>query len=107
MSEEKKILGDLPNVEFQDAVDFFASRKTRECPICGHNQWSVFTSIDAASGPTGTGLASIDLTTMAPMNFSRAAVTAICTKCAFLRLHGLVEIAKWVKAGKPEFVADE
>lgn len=110
MSEDNKILGDLPNVGFKDAAAFFSQRTDKPCPACGHSSWNITATLHSKREgwkEVSLGLPSVNLQTGESGTQAIPFVLALCKKCAFVRMHGLTEIARWIKDGKPEFKDDE
>ena len=106
MSEDYRILGGTPNVLFEDAVEFMQKRADIPCPACGHTKWDVTAAFDG-NPKLSWGLTAVNVTTFYPVSGGSPVVTVECRKCAFLRMHHLGSISKWIEAGKPEFKDDE
>lgn len=106
MSEEYRLLDGGPNVVFEDAVEFMEQRADLPCPACGHTKWDVTAAFDGNT-KLSWSLAAINVTTFNTVSPGIPVVSVECRKCAFMRLHSLRSISKWIKAGRPEFKPDE
>jgi hypothetical protein len=94
-------------VEFDEAAEFFAQRTTKGCPICGYTKWTLFSSSGTEDSRYSFGVPGVSLPSRNAMASAMPVILAICMKCAFVRMHSAVDIAKWVADGKPEFVHAE
>ena len=103
MSDDDKIPGGSPIPQFDDIVEFLSKRATKPCPSCGYNKWSLSEHGRGSAGMVGSGLAGIKLTTGETLLHGVPMILTTCSRCAFVRMHGLFEISKWIQAGKPEF----
>jgi len=103
MSEEYSIVGGGPNVLFEDAVAFMQQRADLPCSACGHANWDVTAAFDG-NKKMSWSLTAINLTTFNSINAGSPVVAVECRRCAFIRLHSLASISKWVAEGRPEFV---
>lgn len=107
MSEEVTILGGSPAVTFEDAVEFLSQRANNACSACGHNSWHVTAPVFAGSSSAAMGLSGVNLKTGETVARGVPTIFCTCKKCAHIRLHGIYEISRWVKDGKPEFIENE
>ena len=103
MSENKTTENAVPQVTFQDAVEFLSKRAPNACPACGHNSWSVSAPRKAGERTVANGLAIVDASNGNIYMQGTPLVTATCKKCGYMRNHGLHVISQWVADGKPEF----
>lgn len=93
-----------PEVSFNDAVEFLTKRTPNSCPACGFNSWSVSAPVQNGSAHITAGLVWANESDGNIYMKGTPLVTATCEKCAYVRIHNLKFIAKWVADGKPEFV---
>lgn len=104
MSDETTILGGTPMVDFEEASEFLRKRAPNPCPACGTNHWGIQGNVQTPHGPVTSGLAGIRISNGALLTQGLPVIMVTCHKCAFIRLHGLVEISKWIEAGRPDYV---
>jgi hypothetical protein len=110
MSEKLTMLGGTPIVRLNDAIDFFAQRTGQPCPACGHTKWGVIATSPATTNSEveiSLGILGMDIGTGKTSPAGLPLVVATCKKCAYLRMHGMVEISKWIAAGKPDFKEED
>lgn len=103
MSDDLKLPDGNPIASFEDIVEFLSERASLPCSSCGHNQWSVFSTQESKNSINGFGIVGIQFRTGNIYQKGAPLVVATCKKCAYMKLHSFVDIAKWVAAGKPEF----
>jgi hypothetical protein len=104
MSEEKSSAGSNPIVSFDDAVDFLSKRTDRPCPACGHYSWNVSAGSEVEGDIVVASFALANQANGSIFFKGLPLVVATCKKCAFMRVHNLRSISRWIKEGKPEFV---
>lgn len=103
------ILGGTPIVEFSDAVEFLSKRATNPCPSCGHDGWVLSPPFRGPKSNqwVASGLVAVKLADGTTVSQGLPLVLVTCKKCAFIKMHGVVEISQWIADGKPEFKQDD
>lgn len=103
MSNEMDDATPKPTVSYEDAVQFLLKRAPNACPACGYEKWAVSAPNLNGDAHIAQGFAWVNEDNGNIYMKGTPLLTATCRKCAFMKVHNLKVIAKWVKDGKPEF----
>lgn len=89
---EQEILEATRKLTLADVAEFLTAHGAKiECPVCGWNEWTMVEPVTA--GVSMIPLQREEKYQLPPP--SVPAVAIICNKCAFIRLHAAMPIAKW------------
>lgn len=105
---DKNVLSDGNRIAtYDEVVEFLRARSDKPCPSCGYTKWSVFTTQEREDSHLGFGLVGLQLHTASILTQGAPLVLTTCRKCAYVKMHSLIEISKWVANGMQEFVDEE
>lgn len=104
MSDEKT--GRTRIIAAGDIVEFFVKRSTKPCPACGYNKWTIVSPL-AEDGTEVLSLNGIAVETTKGVGKALPLISAVCSKCAYIRSHAHYAVLDWVEKGKPDFIDDE
>lgn len=107
---DNSLIGGIPLVTVDDAIEFFSERTPQPCPACGAMKWGVYTTAPAAGDPNTSvvlNLIGAEVPTGHGHNSGMPLVLVTCKKCAFIRMHAMVQIARWIEEGKPDYTDED